>query len=333
MISVIIPVYNGEKWLKNCIDSLALQNYKDFEILLINDGSTDSSEALCEEFARQHPYIKVFHKENGGAASARNVGLNNAKGDYVAFIDADDTVEPLFLETLYTAAKGNDADIAMCDYIKHNANGSFPYSQPIRGGIYSKEQISKELFPCIIMFDNLEFPPTISNCVCLFKRSLLENFKIRYPEVRLCEDSFFGSVALYNAESFMYLKGQHLYNYMYYPSSVSHNRDKEKQAKRWASFIQLNQEYESYFENKGYDFSKQIKYNMLYFVLNQLSCINGNSLPLKEHKKAVNEVINHKRVRKLFKNFKYPKVPAKLKLYIFFIKHKMTTAYCLFHRY
>ncbi len=332
MISVIIPVYNCEKWLEACVSSLLNQSYKDFEILLVNDGSTDGSEALCETLSHEHECIRCFSKGNGGAASARNLGLDNAKGDYVAFVDADDTVEKNYLEILHKTATENNADIVMCDYIKHTKDKSFPFSQPIRAGVYTKEQIKKELFPCLIMFNNLEFPPTISNCVCLFRRSLLESNNIRYPEVRLCEDSFFGSVALYNAKCFVYLKGQNLYNYLYYPTSVSHSNNPEKAAARWASFIKLNKEYEAYFNNSEFDFSMQIKHNMLYFALNQLAYINGHGLSISDHRTAVKEICKNERVVRSFKGMDYPKVPLKLKLYIFLIKYKMAFMYCLLHR-
>jgi len=135
MISVIIPVYNCEKWLEACVSSLINQSYKDFEILLVNDGSTDGSEAVCKSLAGEHCCIRYFSKENGGAASARNLGLDNAKGDYVAFVDADDTVKRNYLETLIKSATEYNADIVMCDYIKHTKDKSFSFSQPIRAGV------------------------------------------------------------------------------------------------------------------------------------------------------------------------------------------------------
>lgn len=332
MISVIIPVYNCENLIVGCVNSLLKQSYRDFEVLLINDGSTDGSEDVCKALAEKHSFIKSFTKPNGGAASARNVGLDNASGDYIAFVDADDTVDVDFLKELYEAAEKNGADLVMCDYIKHTSGNSFPFSQPIRGGVYAADQIKDELFPCLIMFDNLEFPPTISNWVCLFRRSLLEKNTLRYPEVRLCEDSFFGSVALYNANCFVYLKGRCLYNYLYYPSSVSHANNPGKTAARWDSFLRLNKEYEAYFSDANYDFSMQIKYNMLYFALNQLAYINSHGLTLLEQRRAVKKICKENQVTSALRKIEYPQVPLKLKFYIFLIKHKMALLYCLFHR-
>ena len=98
MISVIIPIYNTEKYLCQCIESVLIQSYPKFELLLINDGSKDRSGEICDEYAKKDNRIKVFHKENGGVSSARNLGLDNANGDYICFIDADDYVGKRYLE-------------------------------------------------------------------------------------------------------------------------------------------------------------------------------------------------------------------------------------------
>ena len=103
-ISVIVPVYNTEQYLRRCIDSVLAQTYKDFELLLIDDGSKDSSGAICDEYAAQDARVRVFHKENGGVSSARNVGLDNAQGEWITFIDSDDYFLSKGLEILYYTA-------------------------------------------------------------------------------------------------------------------------------------------------------------------------------------------------------------------------------------
>ena len=99
-ISVIVPVYNAEKYLHRCIDSVLAQTYKDFELLLIDDGSKDSSGTICDEYAAQDARVKVFHKENGGVSSARNVGLDHARGEWIMHLDGDDWIEHDMLERL-----------------------------------------------------------------------------------------------------------------------------------------------------------------------------------------------------------------------------------------
>lgn len=113
-ISVIVPVYNCEKFLRKCISSILNQSFKEFELILIDDGSTDSSGAICDEFAKCDNRVVVRHKENGGVCSARNLGLNIARGEYIGFSDCDDLMNKYMYEKLYTAAIKEHADIALC---------------------------------------------------------------------------------------------------------------------------------------------------------------------------------------------------------------------------
>ncbi|MBR0342872.1 MAG: glycosyltransferase [Oscillospiraceae bacterium] len=122
LISIIIPVYNVEDYLDDCIESVVNQTYKSLEILLIDDGSTDNSGKICDEWAGRDKRIVVIHKENGGVAEARNVALDLMKGDYVGFVDADDWCEPTMYETLITTAIDESADIVMCRYYTCHGN-------------------------------------------------------------------------------------------------------------------------------------------------------------------------------------------------------------------
>lgn len=129
-ISVIVPVYNQEKFLKRCVDSILSQTFTDFELLLIDDGSTDDSAMMCDEYAKVDHRIKVFHKLNGGVSSARNLGLDNAKGIWVTFVDSDDYVSETYLGEL--EKNSNDVDLVVCGalIVSDNTN-SFPPSMKI----------------------------------------------------------------------------------------------------------------------------------------------------------------------------------------------------------
>lgn len=115
-ISVIVPVYNAEGYIHRCVDSLLQQTYSNFEIILVDDGSPDGSGAICDEYAQKDSRVKVIHKENGGVASARQLGIDNAKGEYTIHADPDDWVEPTMLEQLCNKAKATDADMVICDF-------------------------------------------------------------------------------------------------------------------------------------------------------------------------------------------------------------------------
>lgn len=115
-ISVIIPVYNVENYIRKCLDSVINQTYKNLEIILVDDGSTDKSGKICDEYAIKDERIKVFHKQNGGLSSARNYGLDNMNGVYFTFVDSDDAISDLFVETLYTNLILNEASVSVCSY-------------------------------------------------------------------------------------------------------------------------------------------------------------------------------------------------------------------------
>ena len=116
-VSIIVPVYKVEKYLDRCIESLIAQTLSDIEIILVDDGSPDNCPSLCDRWAKKDSRIKVIHKENGGLGFARNSGLDIACGEYVGFVDSDDFVKHDMYEALYSAAKNEDADIAMCGFL------------------------------------------------------------------------------------------------------------------------------------------------------------------------------------------------------------------------
>ena len=123
-LSIIVPVYNSEKFLNKCINSLINQTIKNIEIILINDGSSDNSLNICNEFAKKDSRIKVFSQENSGQATARNVGLDNATGEYITFTDADDWVDPDYYEKLLNTALNHNADVACASIIRERKNSN-----------------------------------------------------------------------------------------------------------------------------------------------------------------------------------------------------------------
>ena len=116
LISVIVPVYNGEKYLPICMKSLLEQTYRNLEVILVDDGSKDGSGAMCDAYAAQDSRVRVIHQANGGVSSARNAGLDQVTGKYVAFVDADDYVEPDYLKRLCEDLTRHEADLSSCDY-------------------------------------------------------------------------------------------------------------------------------------------------------------------------------------------------------------------------
>ena len=181
LISVIVPVYNVEGYLNKCVQSLVTQKYQHLEIILVDDGSTDSSGKLCDELSLTDRRIKVIHKVNGGLSSARNVGLDAATGGYISFIDSDDYVASDFYESLL-AVTASDRTIACSHIVRVDENGVItPRKDPhISGGRISSEDFVRELLLHI---------GDVSVCSKLFKRDLIGSQ--RFDETKLNEDLLF----------------------------------------------------------------------------------------------------------------------------------------------
>lgn len=195
IISVIVPVYNVRDYLKKCLDSILSQTFSDFELICVNDGSTDGSRKILEEYKKRDNRIIIVDKENGGLSSARNEGMKAAKGKFFSFIDSDDWVDKTMLEKLYKSIDDNNSDIAICavhqfDENKQQIDDSNPY--------YTLEFFDKT-------FDNRAFsykdtkPFIMDVCVMawnkLYRRSLIEQCSAKFPEGLIFEDGpFFFSI-------------------------------------------------------------------------------------------------------------------------------------------
>ena len=181
MVSIIVPVYNTEKYLKNCIDSLVCQTYADIEILLVNDGSTDRSGAICEAYAAKDARICVMHQENAGVSSARNAALAVARGQYVAFVDSDDWVSATYIEDLQKAMVRADADLVACGmFAVHNRHDTVKDSTDCTEILHGREAYRALL--C-----NGQVGGYLWNK--LFKRELIRT--AFDPDLHVCEDFVF----------------------------------------------------------------------------------------------------------------------------------------------
>lgn len=140
-ISVIVPVYNSERYIKRCVDSILAQTFKDFELILLDDGSTDQSGQLCDDYAEQDSRIRVIHQKNQGQASARNTGIRLSSAKWIAFIDADDMIHPQYLEILYRGAVENKVKISACHAFEgKNLPENFLDDQPVHSVRYSANE-------------------------------------------------------------------------------------------------------------------------------------------------------------------------------------------------
>ena len=147
LISFIVPIYNVERYLQKCVDSILAQSYSNIEVVLVDDGSTDESVAICDSYANRDKRVQVIHKENGGASSARNEGLSFAHGSYIAFIDSDDYVSPSMAEKLLDAISKTDSDLAMCNFAYTDELGNITesFSDDTKAGEYRPEELLRKV--------------------------------------------------------------------------------------------------------------------------------------------------------------------------------------------
>ncbi len=211
MISVIVPVYNVEPYLRQCLDSLVEQTFTDVEIILIDDGSVDGCPQICDAYREQDDRFVVFHTENRGLSAARNLGIDNARGEWIMFVDSDDWVEPGFCELPYRAALENRADLVIFDLTRIGFDGVDPRRKPLAGGVVSAQYA----------VDNGYYAAWNK----LYLRSLFET--VRYPEGRVNEDIARTHRLVYKARRIVLLE-EALYNYRNREGSITNRKDRVK---------------------------------------------------------------------------------------------------------
>ena len=217
LISIIVPIYNVEKYLRQCLDSIQNQTYQNFECLLINDGSPDKSADICKEYVDKDARFHYFEKENGGLASARNLGIKYSKGKYITFIDSDDWVESDYLEVLYSKIVEYDTDFVIGSYKQFSMPDNCYYMHVWEQDYYEKIWTSQELLTQLPNLENYDSSYTVS-WGKLFKRSLFD--EILFNEQRKFGEDFECSFKLYlSMTSCLYIH-KALYNYRLHSESM-----------------------------------------------------------------------------------------------------------------
>lgn len=219
LITVIVPVYNVEGYLKNCVDSILNQTYNNIEILLVDDGSTDKSGIICDQYSRVDKRIHVIHKNNGGLSDARNVGIQHMNGEYVVFVDSDDSIKENYIYYLHYLLVMNNADISICNFEYIRENGSLINSPQNTGIIlnYSQEEALAELL------NGKKINTSAS--MKLYKSYLFSD--IRYPIGKLYEDIGTTYKLFLKANRFVY-GDEALYIYLCRKGSITKSVFSEK---------------------------------------------------------------------------------------------------------
>ena len=215
LISVIVPVYNVESYLRKCVDSIINQTYKNLEIILVDDGSPDNCGKICDEYAQHDSRVKVIHKENGGLSDARNAGIDMAEGEYLTFVDSDDYIAEDMIEKLYKQLLKDNSDMSLCSFKYVDESGDEILSRvddsPIKNEIITGEQAVNKL---------LENNPWyyVVACSKLYKEELFR--EIRFPKGKIHEDEFVVHHIFYKCKSVSCIS-ESLYYYLQRINSIS----------------------------------------------------------------------------------------------------------------
>lgn len=241
LISVIVPVYNVEKYLDRCIKSIVNQSYTNLEIILVDDGSPDKCGEICDEWAQKEERIKVIHKKNGGLSDARNTGIEIAQGQYLSFIDSDDYIHKDFIKILYENSLKNNADISMCGVKRTDKNEDI------------SREVKNENITIVFSKDILERKNNIY-CVAwnkLYKKSIFNN--IRYPKGKIHEDVAVIYKIMYYSNKIAITDAE-LYFYFNAPESIMRSKFSRKRLdileglkNQYEFFIKIGEKKYAYF--------------------------------------------------------------------------------------
>ena len=247
LVSIIVPVYNTEKYIRQCLDSILNQTYQNFECLLINDGSSDNSADICREYVAKDTRFRYFEKENGGVSSARNLGIECSGGAYITFIDSDDWVDSDYLEVLYSALIEEQADIAVSTYKKFNISDNCWYFHSFQVKYDRKVFTNIELIDELVDLDSFDFSYRFVSGKLVNKTSLK---KIRFNELTtLGEDMEFWFKLYLISARIVYVNRD---SYIYRVSDCSRHVSLEK----FRSDLQQYLNFLTFLSIKGFDISK-----------------------------------------------------------------------------
>lgn len=218
-VSIIIPVYNVEKYLKKCVDSVINQTYKNLEIILVDDGSPDNCPAICDDYARIDNRVKVIHKQNGGQGEARNYGIETAQGEYLLFVDSDDYIAHDTVEILVNKAKKYDVDMVVFDYLAVDDQQNIVYKSSSN---FQKEKIYNSKTDKEIVVAN---PSPVTQ---LYKKSIFDDPEMRFASHVIYEDLRLMPKLFHKAKRIVYADSKPLYYYLQRSNSSMRNGNIEK---------------------------------------------------------------------------------------------------------
>lgn len=323
-ISIIVPVYNVDKYLKQCLESIKNQSYTNFEVIMVNDGSTDDSGKICEEYTKDPRFI-LINQKNQGLSEARNTGLKNISGEYILFIDSDDWIEGNCLAECISEIQKNNSEVIFFPYIKEKELSKEKVKLFDKEQIFNKDDIKKNILRRLfgLLNEELRFPLKLENLNTawgkLYKKEII---KEKFIDTKLIgtEDCIFNIYNLINANKISYTEGT-FYHYRKTNTSSLTRNYKKNLFNQWSYLYELMESF--ILKNKLEIIYKQalnnrIILNIFALVLNILQ----SNLSLKNQILELKKLLNEKIYREAFKNFSFEFLPLTWKIFYFLCKIK-----------
>lgn len=328
-VSVIVPVYNVAQYLEQCLDSVVNQTMKELEIILVNDGSTDGSDEICEQYAKQDERVILLHQKNQGLAAARQAGLDVAHGEYIGFVDSDDWLELSMYEEMYDAARNNNADIVFCNVYRNENKKEQIYFAP---GLYTRSQMEETIFPRLLAgFDENGGENTIRWCnwLRLYKKDVIDKHGICFDKrFRRSQDLPFTFECTIHANSYYYLGESYLYHNRMNYESLSKGYTKNMWGLIKPLILYLQDVVDTYSE---YDFQKQMHRRAALFVFECCENENkpNNKRSINERLRTIREIMRDEDAIKWIKELDLSGMRRINQLYAFCFRYKLALLFYL----
>lgn len=333
-VSIIVPVYNAEDHLKECVKSILAQTLEEFELILIDDGSTDQSPAICDEFAKD-PRVKVIHKENAGPGEARNTGIEAARGEFIGFVDADDFISPNMFKLLYNAADNESADLAICDFIEQKKETSINIKSDHSGNsVYEKGAINESILPYFFGYTDSEmlhyksFYPFADYAsyiwLCIFKTSVIKNNHIRFENQKIYfnEDNLFNLCFVENAKKIV-----HVAKYLYFYRDSGTSLTKSYNPGFLTAKVNRYEFLLNYIHKNGLpkNYRKRLRNKICIESINIVNYyVNAKGPNFHEKYSKLREVVRNETICKALNDLNLKSLDfSKLRIFLFFEKKKM----------
>ena len=331
LLSVIIPVYNTEDYLDKCIQSVLSQTFKNFEIILVDDSSTDSSGKICDDYARKYDCIKVIHKEHGGPTQTRKAGLEYAMGKYVIYMDSDDRISADMYEYMMNKIQKYNADICICDIVIETEKSRIPLYREIAGGFYDKEKLKKEIYP-YMLFSETKNEPAIAPSLCnkIIKKTIIEDVLSEANEnIYYGEDAICMYPCMLDANSIYIAKDKFFYIYTQTEYSLSRKYDKRLLSKLPLLISLFDEE----FEKRNFNGKSQLDFyaasQLVFFIRNEL-LFNKTKTFLKKSKE-LKGYLSNSRFKEVFHSVKKSNLNKLFKFKVFLLeKNQIGLLYIMF---